>query len=665
MDLTLALHLVAGLGALGMGGGILLREPSRERNRVFALLCGAIALWNLGYVGGGYAGWTDAWRGLFLAGSCATAPLGLRFALVLAGMRRGVRRWLLAPAWLLVGVLWLSSWFDLAGLWHLLAIAILGGILAIALSVVGRYAVSLPRSPERRALQLVFWGAVVAVAGGVSDFVPRSTTALTHLGPVSILVFLLIVCAVIVRHRFLDVDLFLIRVVALIAGATAVGLLFFVVVHYVDTRASFVALFLTSLLVLICAVPLGHVLLARARSLLTLADPVARGLLEISGRLSRAKTVDEFWAVIDEGRGLLPGEVRLDLYLRGTGQERFHLTRRFGTRNVEVESAALAATDALPDLLSRERSPLTRRYLEREAREARGEQRRLVGQALAWLRSAEVELVAPLLRGDDLVGWIGAAGLSADDLTAEVAMAFQAVGNQAAANLERIEAQETARRREALAAVGELAAGLAHEVRNPVAAIRGAGQALGPEATPEQSREMLEVIQEETGRLGRVVGEFLDFARPTQPRREAVALDELARRCLRSSELAGRRLEARVQVTEGAPAASADPDLLQRAFDNLIRNAWEATGEGGVLEIEIHPERGDRVAVRFQDNGPGIPQEQLRQLFHPFHTTRTGGTGLGLALVHRIVEDHGGEIRVEGRPGLGAAFTLVLPGVES
>jgi len=173
---------------------------------------------------------------------------------------------------------------------------------------------------------------------------------------------------------------------------------------------------------------------------------------------------------------------------------------------------------------------------------------------------------------------------------------------------------------------------------------------------------MLEVIQDETGRLGRVVGDFLDYARPAPPHREPVDVAELTRRVLLSASAAGLGLRAELQVTSEATRALGDPDQLQRAFANLVQNASDAAGPGGLLRIEVGRDGSGRITIRFQDNGPGIPPEQMARLFQPFHTTKPGGTGLGLALVHRVVETHGGELSVDGRPGLGAAFTLALPG---
>jgi signal transduction histidine kinase len=415
-------------------------------------------------------------------------------------------------------------------------------------------------------------------------------------------------------------------------------------------------LFLASMIVLAVAGPLGRSIMSQARSALTPADPVAEALMQISGRLPAAESREAIQRVIEDGRSMLPEDVRLDIYLRRPNQNRFHLAFRWGG-NERLDASPVPVDAALPRLLREEGSPLTRRYVAREAQEARGDLRRLAWEAHEQLSALDLRLVVPLSGDDPVAGWIGVGGgLSDRYLTSEVAMAFLAVGNQATACLDRIEALEVARRKENLAAVGELAAGLAHEVRNPVAAIRGASQAMGPEATGEQRREMLDVIEEETERLGRVVGEFLDYARPGEPRRDRVDLAELARRVRKGAELSGRQLEFELTVDPDAPPALGDVDRLHRAFENLVRNAWEAAGEGGTLRVEVYSENAGRVAVRFEDNGPGIPAREVERLFQPFHSTKRGGTGLGLALVHRIVEAHGGELRVEGRPGVGAVL---------
>ena len=659
MDLSWMMHLVAGLGALGMGLGILIRGSRGARDRVFALLCAAFALWNVAYLGRYQS---DLSRPIYLLGACAAAPLGLHFALALTAASRPIRRRYLTPAYPLAAVIWFSLWIPGPGMrahWNLVAIGVLGGILLAGAWVLVRHAFSRPAGAERRALLYVLAGGVIAIIGGMSDLVPRKWFAITELGPLAVLLFLLVVCVVLVRFRFLDVDVILGRLVALIAGAAIVALALFGLIRYVSD--GFVALFLTSLALLVMAVPVGRVILSRSRRLLAPADPLGQALMEISRKLPQALTAEEVWTAIEERRRALPIPIRIDVYLRRSHQEHFHLFFR-SSGFEEVDASPLHRNSVLPRMLEKERLPLTRRYLEQERQDAGTVAGRRIEKTLEEFDRLDFKLVAPFYLRDRMGGWIALGGdVPERTVTAEVAGNFMLVANQAAAALNRIEAMATVRRKEALAAVGELAAGLAHEVRNPVAAIRGAAQAMGPAATKEQRREMLEVIEEETERLGRVVGEFLGYARPGSPRREAVDLANVIRQVGQSQELAGKKLKIELYENGSIAPALGDPDQLRRVFENLIRNAWEAAGDGGRLRVDLSNVKNRRVAVRLEDNGPGIPATDVPGLFKPFYTARPGGTGLGLALVHRIVEAHQGEISVEGRPGIGAAFTVILP----
>jgi len=146
---------------------------------------------------------------------------------------------------------------------------------------------------------------------------------------------------------------------------------------------------------------------------------------------------------------------------------------------------------------------------------------------------------------------------------------------------------------------------------------------------------------------------------------EALVAEGALRRVDRDAGLAGLdlKIELELELESEVAETRGDPEQIRRAFENLVRNAAEATGAGGSLTLRIAT-RGARVVASFEDDGPGIDDERIPTLFQPFATTRPGGTGLGLALVHRIVEAHGGEIHVDGRPGTGAVFTLDFPALR-
>lgn len=661
MDLQIQLYFAAGLGAIAMGAGALLREPGRLRNRLFAIFCSALALWNLGKAAElSRFDLPVPWHVVFLLGACAAVPAGLHFILLVAGPTGQPLRRPVLWAYSVVAALWISAWtpaYDRQTAWNAVALVVFGSVLLIGVRVLLRHMRSLPPGVHRNAARLMAAGAAVGALGGLSDLLPRGSTGILKIGPAAVLVFLLVVCGVLLRHRFLDVEAFLTEVLAIVVGASVASLVLHAVFRL--SGGGIFPLFIAVLLLIAVGGPVWRALLSGLRSVLGQGDPVAQALVAVSRELPRAREPAELWKAIDEGLRDLPGNLRVGIYLRSAPGDPFRPVFRSGPGPT---APAIESAGALPRLLEKERAPLTRHFLEVESTETWGERRQHAASALAQLQALEADLTVPLLRGDVLAGWIAIGGERLRHYPwAELAAAFLAVGNQALASLDRIEAQAEARRREALAAVGEMAAGLAHEVRNPLGAIHGAAQVLTAGRDGAKQKEMLEVIQEETERLGRVVGDFLEYARPAPPRREPVDVADLARRVLRSAEVAGLDLRTELQVKPEARHASGDPDQLLRAFANLVRNAGEATGPGGLLRVEVGMDAAGRITIRFEDDGPGIPAGQMTRLFQPFHTTKPDGTGLGLAFIHRVVEAHGGEISVEGREGLGAVFTIALP----
>ena len=219
-----------------------------------------------------------------------------------------------------------------------------------------------------------------------------------------------------------------------------------------------------------------------------------------------------------------------------------------------------------------------------------------------------------------------------------------------------------------LAAIGELAAGVAHEINNPLFAILGLTEFLLKEAeTGSKARERLELIQETGLEIKEIVRALLDFARENAEERHTVDLGDV----VRSTVELVRRTNAHkgvelVDVYDRAEATIvASPNQLKQLFLNLIANARQAMPEGGTIHLQVRREHGWATA-RVSDDGPGIPPELQQRIFEPFFTTRraTGGTGLGLSVSLGIAESHGGTLTVTSAPGEGSAFTLRLPLAE-
>jgi two-component system, NtrC family, sensor histidine kinase HydH len=246
-------------------------------------------------------------------------------------------------------------------------------------------------------------------------------------------------------------------------------------------------------------------------------------------------------------------------------------------------------------------------------------------------------------------------------------------GTLAETNRKLEQAQEEARRSERLAALGQMSAGLAHEIRNPLGVIKGSAEMLHQklgESNPLAS-ELAGYISSETNRLSVLVTRFLDFARPLQAELAPQEITALLDRALRSVSLTRKDELVRVerQYAANLPLVPLDESLCEQAFVNLIENAYDAMGSGGgtlrVTAVRTNGAGREGVEVRVEDTGPGIPAELREQIFNPFVTTKKTGVGLGLSIVSRIIDGHHGTIRVEnGREGSaqhGACFVVFFP----
>jgi len=224
-----------------------------------------------------------------------------------------------------------------------------------------------------------------------------------------------------------------------------------------------------------------------------------------------------------------------------------------------------------------------------------------------------------------------------------------------------VRARESLMQTETLAAMGRMAAGIAHEIRNPLFIIRGAAEKLRG-AHPESASDIDGFIVEEVDRLNAVLTDYLLFAKdePTssRPLDLVVTLNRSMRHVREPMERAGIQLAAELEL--GSAPFVGEEKKLQQAFFNILLNASEAMTAGGRLTVSLAA-RGPSYRLRFADTGPGIPERDLEKVFEPFYTTKPRGTGLGLAITKRIVEGHGGRITVASAPGAGTEISIALP----
>jgi signal transduction histidine kinase len=298
---------------------------------------------------------------------------------------------------------------------------------------------------------------------------------------------------------------------------------------------------------------------------------------------------------------------------------------------------------------------------------------RQVLKTLAHMKSA---VCIPFPSQDEILGlWNLQDEASAESYSTEEIARLIALGEQAAINIENSKMFERIRERDRLAVLGEMSAGLAHEIRNPLGAIKGAAQYLDPSSVGEDASQFLKIIIEEADRLNQVVDQFLDYSRPFQAQKDPTDINRIIRQTARllSTGFNDRDIDVKLELQSDLPLVDANAPQLTQVFINLLNNSMESMPGGGRLVVRTKLRSSGlgswsglrrhtgAVEVQVVDTGRGISPSQQERLFVPFFTTKEHGTGLGLSISQRIIEHHGGEIRVRSKEGEGATFTVVLP----
>lgn len=230
---------------------------------------------------------------------------------------------------------------------------------------------------------------------------------------------------------------------------------------------------------------------------------------------------------------------------------------------------------------------------------------------------------------------------------------------------EVMELEREVRRQERLAALGKMAAGLAHEIRNPLASMRGSVQVLASELSFSQDQsQLMQIVLRESDRLNRIVSDFLTYARPPKIERSVIELESLLSETIallrNSPELRPDHL-MKEDYPDEPVLYEGDPNQIRQIFWNLARNAIQAMPHGGELRVTLDARPGREVTIAFSDTGQGMSREQKERLFEPFNSSSSGGTGLGMAIVYQLVRDHNGKILVDTESGKGTCIAIKLP----
>ena len=250
----------------------------------------------------------------------------------------------------------------------------------------------------------------------------------------------------------------------------------------------------------------------------------------------------------------------------------------------------------------------------------------------------------------------------AEDLRVQSEKSRRSAEELAEANRHLRDAEDAVRRQDRLAALGQLSAGLAHELRNPLGTIKASAEMLERNVSGENDlvREMAGFITSEVDRTNSLVTRFLQFARPLQVRLEASDLGSVLDRAIAMAERERPQVTIYKNYSPEIPPFPLDTELMERVFYNLVLNAAQATPDGGAVTVKTRS-AGGTAEVAVIDRGSGIDDQHRDSIFNPFFTTKPDGVGLGLAIVSKIVDEHGGKITVESEAGKGSVFRVLLP----
>jgi len=550
-----------------------------------------------------------------------------------------------------------------------------GGTVLTALGLLARRGkASTSRATQGRVRYLVGVGAL-ATAFSLVDFLWFIGAELPPVGSVLSVIFLFALAQSLGQQRLLPLYELLGRLVVATALAFTLAGIFYVCVTFIGRFSTmYLNAVLAAVVILTLFEPLRekveekiHQIFFRERYGIENAVSKARR------RLVHALELEELRAVVLDALEASRRVTQAALYL--SDGVSLSLAGAFGGE--PPPHAEMAAVLPLIDRLGRGGS-LILDDLNRDEGRTAIEQERILAAAdvlgtgrsgvVLPVRGEDSELLGLLIVRDERVR---------DAFSPEEIALLESLSSQMSVALENTRAYGRMKTRDRLAALGQMAAGLAHEIKNPLGAIKGAAQLLadpapgGPPVDPH-AREFIEIILEEVDRLDRVVGSVLDYARPAAGSATPVDINGIVQR---TTQILGSSEEGTVvlQLQTELPRARIDAEKLRQVLINLIQNGLQAMGGRGPVTITTRPRRGPAgwtsesegaagwIEIAVSDRGPGISQKVLKNLFVPFFSTKTSGTGLGLAISQQIIQSAGGSIEVSTQEGEGTTFIILLP----
>jgi signal transduction histidine kinase len=687
--------LLAAIVTFVIGCSVILRDRSRRQYVTFAVLCFNLGFWYLAY----FFFTTLKSNSLFWVGllfALAIPSNAERFfrAFLSDDPRRAmpVSRPVILLSWLFYLALGYSGLFYPLHQSKLFTVPVFMFVFASLYRCVyliyGRQRATHSR-PEAMRLTYLLVGGAATVTLAATDFLPRAGIAFPTIGNVLSIIYMYFLSQTLFHRRLLDIKELLGKMVTLSVLVLMLTVIYGLLLVWVGSDRPGVFFFNT--------VVASFVILIIFEQLRTwVEDRVNRWMFrekyEFARRLQMLRRdltniIEVPLLVARTLRHLEESErvTHASVYLADPTGAYYRLAGHLGPPPIDQleGSTRLLFLERLRDA-----GILTLESLERElaTQTADGQEDAAVGtrNMLATMEDLRAGVCIPLTLDNQLLGLFN---LRDDRLREAYASdeleGLRMVAAQLAITLRNSKIYEQMKERDRLAALGQMAAGLAHEIRNPLGAIKGAAQLLkSPPADPalagepvtagselpSESDEYTRIIIEEVNRLDRVVSQFLGYARPDRGERQELSINDVVHKTLQLLTSQAGEVELQIELAHDVPPVRGDAEQLRQVFLNLGINGIQAVEGKGTLKVWTRFRHGSKrgevasfVEIAFQDTGRGIPEESLSDIFIPFFTTKEGGTGLGLPICQRIVENHRGRIEVRSQPNKGSVFTVLLP----
>ena len=667
MTIDVQSALIGAFVTIAVVAGMLLRQRRRRTDLLFVIFATNLVLWFLAtFVRGVYG---DTWvRAELALSALVPASLLTLFADLVRGTPSAARR-LARWAYPLSTIACLVAASPLGELIWVQAIiaAYAGVIILLTARAMMKSSDVTPGAVEYARLRYLTIGAVVATSLAILGRAPFLGANAVALGHLAVMLFVFFLSQVILRDRLLDLHEFLGRMVVLAVLALLFASISSIFIVGLGNNPA-MRLFNTVISVIILLTlyePLKDRLEDRAielffrerrgfaqllqqlrRTILRVLDPARMSKLVLDTLYDERRCTHAAIYLLEEplGRGF-----RLEAY-RGPEPEP-------GVNERELP--------ALWHAIQRNAAPLLTEQLSRaqEQDPESSSSRDLIDA----MRGVSADVLLPFVSGDLVLGFLALRDDRAAEpySTEEIALLMN-IADTAVIVIENSQLARRLTERDRLAAIGEMAAGLAHEIRNPLGAIKGAAEYLDPgDAEQSEEAEFLRVIIDETNRLNSVVSQFLDYARPFRAQVSTTDLNDVVKKTAKIIEAreTDHPTPLELELDAQLVPVEVDPEQTKQVILNLVLNGMEASRESGepvVVSTRYLAER-ERVELRVEDRGGGIPREDLPHIFIPFFTTKSKGTGLGLAVCQRIVNAHGGDIRVRSQIGEGTEFIVRIP----